>query len=299
MMLGLERTEQNRLHGSLGFSLLLHAVLLSAAMTLPRLVSQPVQPKRVTYLEVVDSPSKPASAPNRTETERLKNRIVETTLAQKVDVAPKDAYLGEQTQRVDRETVSMRTSDATKAKSTSQRAAPQVAAAAKAPELARGDLSKFGIPILPAVTPRAPTTAAPLRTSGEFGKSPEEYIRGVAVDERTALNTKEFIFFGYYQRIRQRLDRAWVPLLRAQIDRIYKRGRQLASEMDHTTRVLVVLNGEGEVVRVEIKSQSGTRDLDDAAIGAFNQAGPFPNPPKGLVDPQGEVRIPWEFILRT
>jgi protein TonB len=117
--------------------------------------------------------------------------------------------------------------------------------------------------------------------------------------DRTALNTKEYQFYGYFQRIRQRLDRAWVPILKEKLASYYRQGRQLASDMDHITKVVVILNENGEIVRVKIVSESGTRELDDAAVNAFNQAGPFPNPPHGMVDTNHEVQVPWDFILKT
>jgi protein TonB len=117
--------------------------------------------------------------------------------------------------------------------------------------------------------------------------------------EKTALNTREYMFFGYYQRIRERLDRAWVPILREKLVRFYRSGRQLASDMDHTTKVVVTLNQLGEIVRVQVVSESGNNDLDDAAIKAFNRAGPFPNPPRGMVGNTGQIEIPWEFVLKS
>jgi TonB family protein len=81
--------------------------------------------------------------------------------------------------------------------------------------------------------------------------------------------------------------------------RLYRGGRQLAGDMDHTTRVLVTLNKAGEIVRVDLVEESGTRVLDDAAVRAFNQAGPFPNPPQGIVDRNGQIQIRWEFVLKT
>jgi protein TonB len=117
--------------------------------------------------------------------------------------------------------------------------------------------------------------------------------------ETTALNTQEYVFFGYYQRIRERLDRAWTGLLREQLVRIFKMGRQLASEQEHVTRLLVTMNAGGEVVRIRVIEASGTQDLDEAAIRAFNQAGPFPNPPSGMTDSLGQVEIRWDFVLRT
>ncbi len=131
------------------------------------------------------------------------------------------------------------------------------------------------------------------------GTRPEDYVKGMKESDQTALNTKEFLFYGYFQRIRERLDRAWVKILRVKLALYYNSGHQLANDMDHTTQVLVVLNRTGEIVRVELVNESGTRALDDAAIEAFNQAGPFPNPPKGMTDVNGEVRVPWDFILKT
>jgi protein TonB len=62
---------------------------------------------------------------------------------------------------------------------------------------------------------------------------------------------------------------------------------------------MVVLGGSGQVVRVEVLGESGTRVLDESAVRAFNKAGPFPNPPKALLGRDGTVQIRWEFILKT
>ncbi|MEK7690222.1 MAG: TonB family protein, partial [Bdellovibrionota bacterium] len=130
-------------------------------------------------------------------------------------------------------------------------------------------------------------------------RSAQEYLRGFKESDRTLLNTKEYVFFSYFQRIRQRLDTAWQPLLRNHITKLYKRGRQLASEVDHKTQLLVVLNKKGEIEKVQMIEESGVSDLDQAAVEAFNQAGPFPNPPRGLVDGGGHVEIGCYFVLKT
>ena len=38
---------------------------------------------------------------------------------------------------------------------------------------------------------------------------------------------------------------------------------------------------------------------DQYSVDAFQKAGPFPNPPKGIVEDDGFVRIRWDFILKT
>jgi len=129
---------------------------------------------------------------------------------------------------------------------------------------------------------------------------PQDYVQGLDESETTALNTREYVFYGYFQRIRERLDRAWYSRLRAQVEKVYKKGRRLASDYSYTTRTLVTLNPRGHVIRVKVLESSGAMDLDDAGIQAFNEAGPFPNPPSGLLDPfTKEVQISWDFVVNN
>jgi len=126
-----------------------------------------------------------------------------------------------------------------------------------------------------------------------------QYIQGLKQGETSALNTKEFIFFSYFERVRRQLDQTWQPMVRGQIDRIYKTGRHLATQTDFVTRTMITINTKGEIVRVQLLQESGAVDLDSAAIGALNKAGPYPNPPKGLLDDEGNAQIRWDFVLKT
>lgn len=219
-----------------------------------------------------------------------RNHIVQTTPGEKTDQAKPDAFLGERNQEVDRETVSrdrmvqMGGRKALKEKDLGKKAV-------SAPKL-----SQLGLPVAKtkkeAGAPDEPQWV-------DAGDRVKDHVSGFKESDRTALNTREYVFFSYYQRIRVQLDRAWVPLLRQKLMAFQRKGRFLASDTEHQTRVVVVLNTQGEVVQVRVLLESGTQDLDDAAIKAFNAAGPFPNPPKGLMTDRGLVEIPWDFILRT
>jgi protein TonB len=232
--------------------------------------------------------------------ENKRQRVVQTARGEKQKDAPADAFLGQQNQTFDQQTVSRNRmsrlgSENRKSHSHSPRAHERSAEK-------RGDkaLSQFGIPILPDGTQffsKSTRSDAPEWVTP--GMRPEDYIDGLKESDRTALNTREFVFYSYFQRIRERLDRAWIPILRQKLIAYYRSGRHLASDRDHTTRVVVVLNEKGEIIRIEMASESGTKVLDDAAVGAFNKAGPFPNPPKGIVDRNREVKIPWDFVLKT
>jgi TonB family protein len=242
--------------------------------------------KKLTWIELEPKPIK-----NTPDDKKERNKIVQTDTGEKVKQPKEDAFLGWQNQVVDRETVSSRKQVTIGA----QGGAPKKSHADRETPEPVKSLSQLGLPILPLMKREQkdePQWATP-------GTRPEDYVAGMKESDRTALNTKEYLFYGYFQRIRERLDRAWIPILRQKIVAYYNSGRQLASDMNHTTQVVVVLNDKGEITKVQLLSTSGTQDLDDAAIDAFNKAGPFPNPPKTMIDANREIRVPWDFIIKT
>lgn len=81
---------------------------------------------------------------------------------------------------------------------------------------------------------------------------------------------------------------------------MFKEGRNPASTgQDRVTKLMIVLNDKGTLVRVQVLMDSGVQDLDDAAIDAFRAAAPFPNPPKGIIEGDGTVKIRWDFVLES
>lgn len=115
----------------------------------------------------------------------------------------------------------------------------------------------------------------------------------------TLLSSKEFKFYSYFSRIRTQLNHHWTPVVRKKVTQIYQQGRSIASTNDMTTRCLITLDKAGKLVRVQIIGNSGVVELDEAAIEAFRAAAPFPNPPAGMVDPDGTIKIRWDFILEA
>jgi TonB family protein len=233
-----------------------------------------------------------------------KQRIVQTQAGQKTKDAPEDAFLGKQNQRVDRQTVSRTqvTQAAQASKPQSQTRPQEKTTSEQKASAGKGALSHLGLAILPKVKPGQDTQKEdpnPPRWQRHDGTVAQDYVKGIQEGDTTALNTKEYVFWGYFQRIRERLDIAWNRRLRTQLSKLWKKGRTLASDADHTTRLLVTLDPGGKITRVQILEDSGTVDLDQAAIRAFNDAGPFPNPPQGIVDAKGQIQIRWDFVLKT
>jgi len=145
---------------------------------------------------------------------------------------------------------------------------------------------------------RATHEATDSPKGGDVSKT--DYL-GKDVDRgiETLLNTREFKYFTYYNRIRKQLSQYWEPKVREKMTTMFKQGRTIASSQDRTTKLLIVLNSVGTLVTVQVLSDSGVRDLDEAAVEAFRSAAPFPNPPKGIIESDGTVKIRWDFVLET
>ncbi len=139
------------------------------------------------------------------------------------------------------------------------------------------------------------------QTGSNPGSQPTTNDRLVDVDDSliTKLNTKEYKYYGYYHRMRLQLNQWWQPKVREKITRIIRRDRNIASETDKVTRLVIVLDNKGALVKVQVIGESGFRDLDDAAIEAFRAAAPFPNPPKGIIEADGTVKIRWDFVIES
>lgn len=125
-----------------------------------------------------------------------------------------------------------------------------------------------------------------------------DYIEDIPLGDFTKLNTQEYEFYGFYHRIKEKLEQFWGRNIQDQADKMMKSGRSIASDTNHITSLTIELNKRGEIVNVNINSASGVRELDSAAVDTFNQAGPFPNPPTKMLK-NGKATIKWSFVVNT
>ena len=146
--------------------------------------------------------------------------------------------------------------------------------------------------------------AKPKNSSSNIGQGmgpsqSDDYLENISLGAQTLLKTREFVYYSYYNRIKQKLRQHWEPKIQEKARRVFRRGRGLAGVSDRITRLVIILNRSGELMRIQVRSSSGYMDLDEAAIEAFRAAAPFPNPPKGIIGKTGEVKIHWDFVLET
>lgn len=138
--------------------------------------------------------------------------------------------------------------------------------------------------------------------NGVLGKkglsSSNDYLEEVELGDFTKLNTQEYEFYGFYHRIKQKLEQFWGRNLQEQMRKVLKAGRHIASEQSLLTALTIQLNARGEIVKIQVDSTSGIKELDTVAIDSFNEAGPFPNPPQKMLK-NGRATIKWGFAVET
>lgn len=137
------------------------------------------------------------------------------------------------------------------------------------------------------------------RTTASEASSTNDLLEGAEDDLITRLNTREYKYAGYYHRIKNQLNQWWVPKVQEKFTKMMNQGRTIASAENKVTRLIIILNDQGNLVNVQVLAESGVRDLDDAAIEAFRSAAPFPNPPRGMVDSDGTVKIRWDCVVES
>jgi protein TonB len=222
----------------------------------------------------------------------------------------KDAFLSDKDRNFERESVSKNIEQFNRAAQgnadMTQKSQPQVSKAKKKSHIKDLKLSDFGIA---AGDPFPKEEAHPLRSQSIKGmnngdplaqglSATNDYVEEVTLGDFTHLNTVEYKFYGFYHRIRQKLEQFWGKSIQEKAENIFRSGRRLPASENLITNLQVTLNSRGEIVGVKILGASGVKELDDAAIESFNQAGPFPNPPKELLV-NGKATIDWGFVVKS
>ncbi len=125
------------------------------------------------------------------------------------------------------------------------------------------------------------------------GAAANDHLKDVDEGDGTYLNTKEWKYASFFNRVKQSVGQHWNPgaqlRLRDPTGGIYG-GR------DRYTLLQVTLNEEGKLTDVFVEKSCGIDFLDLEAVHSFERAQPFPNPPPGLVT-DSSVRFQFGFFL--
>lgn len=250
--------------------------------------------------------------------DKIKGQIVEQNEKPVNDETPKDSkYLSQFNQRVEKETraadVGQFNNDAgsgsegkKKSAASTSASAPKAKLQASKNQITPSKSTSDGLPTLDSLKPqfswsKSASASEPQEASEGGGRksATNDYLKDTASGIQTMLNTREFIYYSYYKRIKNQIGQYWEPKIKDKVMHMFRRGRQLASDKERVTKLLIILNNKGTLIGVKVLGQSGVEDLDQAAIEAFREAAPFPNPPQGIVETDGTIKIRWDFILEA
>lgn len=109
--------------------------------------------------------------------------------------------------------------------------------------------------------------------------------------ESTALNTREWKWASFFNRIKQAVSAKWDPNGRL---KAREPERQLLS--DRFTVLAVALRPDGTIADIFVAKPCGIDSLDQEAVAAFERAAPFANPPAALIE-NGFIRFQFGFTL--
>ncbi len=238
-----------------------------------------------------------------------KRQIVQSEDSLTNEKPKKESFLSDKNRSFERETMAKAIDSFQKAaKGNANITNPQLSKTSKSQKKAIKDLklSDFGMlsgDPMPEEVSRAPASESikGLENGDIHGQglsATNDYVEEVALGDFTHLNTTEYKHYGFFHRIRQKLEQFWGKTLHEKANNIFRSGRRLPASDNLITSLQVTLNTKGEIVGVKILGSSGVRELDDAAIESFNEAGPFPNPPKDMLV-NGTATIEWGFVVKS
>jgi TonB family protein len=128
-----------------------------------------------------------------------------------------------------------------------------------------------------------------------LGGPAPDHLANVEEGDGTYLNTREWKYATYMNRIKQAVASNWNPQ-RVLEDR--DPDRNMYAFKDRYTLLAVTLDEAGGVKNLSVAKTSGVDFIDQTAVEAFKKAQPFVNPPRGIVE-NGEIRFSFGFYLEV
>jgi TonB family protein len=126
------------------------------------------------------------------------------------------------------------------------------------------------------------------------GAPANDHIRDVPKGEETLLNSKEFRYATFFNRVKRVVSEQWSPV---EVYLQHDPYGNVYGVKDRYTLLNIELDDQGELRDVQVVQSSGMVFLDDEARQAFQSAAPFPNPPRGMLEDDGRIRFQFGFYF--
>lgn len=128
-------------------------------------------------------------------------------------------------------------------------------------------------------------------TSESGGGAPNDDLHDVAAGEGTALNTREWKYASFFNRVKQAVSAKWDPN-----GKMKTHAQREVGYADRLTVLHITLRPDGSLAEAVVAKSCGLDWLDLESVQAFERAAPFPNPPAALVE-QGYIRFQFAFTI--
>ena len=241
--------------------------------------SQVVEPRSVPIFTSMVITSKQLDAMTRSQ-----KNVVESVAPESPEAHDSANYLGEKTRRVDKESV---------ARTEGVGGGP----------LRRG--LRRELKLKPELTPRwAPEPDLNADVSGRLQYGNGGGLRGsgdvvksdVAIGAETLLNTDEYRFASFFNRLKEGLLPRWQPRVRTIMR---SQNRNKLPEGIYLTEVAVGTDKDGNITEVEITKTSGFAPFDEAASEAFWNLAKLHNLPREFLNRQDRFRTAMSFSVQV
>lgn len=278
----------------------LQAILMSLAIHffLALIVEEmpiPSSPHR--YNVEVDFSQKPTKSPSQNE--KPKEFARQAILPEKLKVQESDdklRFLSEHHQRVKQQTkaaLSGLTENRSNSSAESKKQASQKTVAAS-PNRRDSSLDAFGT-MKGLNKGQRPTPGTNNQVLLERGFSTISESVDVAVGKITALNTDQYLFYSFFNRVGDLIYNRWEGQVKKAIPAATQKLAGHTYQTKWVTTVDIWVNKSGEYHSAHLMKESGLPEFDRAALVAFQQARFFPNPPQELVEDDGFIHLRYDL----
>jgi TonB family protein len=128
------------------------------------------------------------------------------------------------------------------------------------------------------------------------GPSMDGVGEGLEVGDETWLQSREFKYATFINRMRSEIGQAWYPRVRDAVRERDPDGR-LYLYKERTVELGITIDTDGNVRDLSVLQSSSIEFFDRVAVASVRAAQPFPNPPRGMFQSDDQVRIPFFFTM--
>lgn len=121
------------------------------------------------------------------------------------------------------------------------------------------------------------------------GAPSEAFLEKLRRGDELKVNAQLFDYGQYINRMRDKLAQRWNA--RSVVT------PEMWSQRVVQVSIAVILDESGEIVELRNLATSRFKAYDNEALRTLREAGPYPNPPKSLIQEDGLIYLTWNFTL--